>query len=258
MNRTKPVRGSTVKPDHIMLSISDDACTTMTVTWRTCTDIENGYVLCTVCDGMGGANGGRTASTLAQSIFDGYIRENISSCDKNDILDLMQSALTEANKEVFSKAKEDISLHGMGTTLVACLCDGEKYYCITVGDSRIYAMTKDGLEQLSHDHSYVQSLIDSGAITKEEAKSHPNRNIITKAVGTDGEVEGDVFEAECENVSGLLLCSDGLCGYIKHEDMEKICLEAVDVKKCVKLLVEKANSESGADNITAVVIKNSR
>lgn len=220
--------------------------------------LEGGYVLCTVCDGMGGANGGRTASTLAQTTFDAYIGENIASCDKSDILNLMQNALTHANKEVFDKANDDAELHGMGTTLVSCLCDGENYYCITVGDSRIYAISDRGLEQLSHDHSFVQSLIDSGAITEQEAKSHPNRNIITKAVGTDSSVEGDVFETSCSKIDGLLLCSDGLCGYIKHEDMEKICIDTSDVKECVKLLVEKANSESGADNITAIVVKNSR
>ena len=220
-------------------------------------ELDGGYVLCTVCDGMGGANGGKTASTLAQTAFDNYIRDNINSCEKSEYLSLMQKALSEANSVIFNAAKTDAELHGMGTTLVSCLCDGEKYYCIAVGDSRIYAITNNAVEQISHDHSYVQSLIDSGAITKEEARTHPNRNIITKAVGTDSEIQGDVFTVECSLVKGLMLCSDGLCGYIAHDEIEKICLENNEPSKCVSLLVQQANTESGADNITAVVIKNS-
>lgn len=218
--------------------------------------IDEGFVLCTVCDGMGGANGGKTASTLAQTTFDKYIRENIKDCEKKQYLELMQNALKSANDVVFQKAADDAELHGMGTTLVCCLCDGEKYYCITVGDSRIYAITQDALEQISHDHSYVQSLVDSGAITTDEARKHPNRNIITRAVGTDKELTGDVFTVEGERINGLLLCSDGLCGYIEHEQLEKICLQNSEPEKCVNLLIETANNLSGADNITAVVVKN--
>ena len=219
--------------------------------------LDKDVILCTVCDGMGGANGGRMASTLAQTTFDSYIQERLKDCDKQQLLGLMQEALCAANTTLYQKATEDIMLHGMGTTIISCLCDGEKYYCLTVGDSRIYAISDTSVEQLSHDHSYVQSLIDSGAITQQEAKNHPNRNIITKAVGTDEEVTGDVFTVECKNVKGVLLCTDGLCGYIEHEDLEKICLENSEPEKCVARLVEKANFESGADNITAVVIKNS-
>lgn len=218
--------------------------------------IDEGFVLCTVCDGMGGANGGKTASTLAQTTFDAYIRENIKKCEKNEYLELMKNALKNANDVVFQKAADNAELHGMGTTLVCCLCDGEKYYCIAVGDSRIYAITQNALEQISHDHSYVQSLVDSGAITTDEARKHPNRNIITRAVGTDKELTGDVFIVECERINGLLLCSDGLCGYIEHEQLEKICLQNDEPKKCVNLLIETANNLSGADNITAVVVKN--
>lgn len=220
-------------------------------------ELEGGLVLCTVCDGMGGANGGRTASTLAQTTFDAYIEENIAGCEKSEILTLLQKALDEANAALIGKAREDAMLHGMGTTLVSCLCDGQCYFCITVGDSRIYAITDDEVVQLSHDHSYVQSLVDSGAITQEEAKTHPNRNIITKAVGTDEVISGDVFSIECEKVKGLLLCSDGLCGYLEHKDLQKICLEYDEPEKCVSKLVERANFESGADNITAVIVKNS-
>ncbi len=218
--------------------------------------LSDNSILCTVCDGMGGANGGSTASSLAVEIFTAGVQDGIAKCENDvQVLCLMQSALEKANAEIFRKSKEDSSLSGMGTTLVSCLCRNEKYYCIAVGDSRIYAITSKGLKQLSHDHSYVQSLIDSGAITETEAKTHPNRNIITRAVGTSDLIEGDVFSIDEANTDGLLLCSDGLCGYVAHDDMEKICLESKDAEMCAKKLVAKANSESGADNITAVVVR---
>ncbi len=217
---------------------------------------ESGSILCTVCDGMGGANGGSTASSLAVEIFTCCVEESVDKGENElEVLFLLQQALTKANAEVFSKSQEDSSLSGMGTTLVSCLCKDGKYYCIAVGDSRIYAITDKGLKQLSHDHSYVQSLIDSGAITEDEARVHPNRNIITKAVGTAESIEGDLFVIDADNVSGLLLCSDGLCGYVNKSDMERICLENKDAEMCAKKLVAKANSESGADNITAVVVR---
>jgi len=187
----------------------------------------------------------------------GYVSQNIASCEGTAILEVMTEALGKANKAVLDKAKEDVSLKGMGTTIVTCLCDGEKYYCLTVGDSRIYSITEKEVKQLSHDHSYVQGLVDSGAITEKEARLHPSRNIITRAVGTDNQINGDIFTVDCNRVKGLLLCSDGLCGYIEHEDLQKICLEEKSPEKCAEKLIQKANLESGADNITAVVVKNS-
>lgn len=219
-------------------------------------ELGDNSVLCTVCDGMGGANGGSTASSEAAKLFADCVEKSLTEIkDDTQLLCAMQDALSKANAEVFKMSNEDKSLSGMGTTLVSCLCMNDKCYCIAVGDSRIYAITGKGLKQLSHDHSYVQSLVDSGAITENEARVHPNRNIITKAVGTAESIQGDVFSIEAKSIDGLLLCSDGLCGYVRHEDMEKICLESRDAELCAKKLVAKANSESGADNITAVVIR---
>ncbi len=220
-------------------------------------NLSDELVLCTVCDGMGGANGGSTASVLAQSVFDEYVEKRIDEIRTNPekIPEILQAALDKANEAVFSRSEKEAVLQGMGTTLVSCLCDGKKYYCITVGDSRIYAIGKKSVNQLSHDHSYVQRLVDSGAITADEARVHPNRNIITKAVGTEKGIVGDVFTADAASICGLLLCSDGLCGYLDHKKIEKICLENKEPEKCAAALVEAANFESGADNITAVVIK---
>ena len=131
--------------------------------------------------------------------------------------------------------------------------DGERYYCIWVGDSRIYAVDNSGICQISHDHSFVQNLLDSGRITKEEAKQHPNRNIITKAVGIDDEISGDVCTLTAENVRGIMLCSDGLCGYVPEDVIAATLNEKENIEECCKELVKLANDNGGFDNITVAV-----
>ena len=220
--------------------------------------IENlgeNLVLFTVCDGMGGAKGGSEASRLCNETFCCYIKENIASCERAQYIMLLQKALSEANAAVRGKSLVSKEFEGMGTTLVSAIFDGEKYYLIWVGDSRIYAISESGIKQISHDHSFVQSLVDNGSITAEEAKHHPNRNIITKAVGIEDEIEGDVCEISAENFDGILLCSDGLCGYVQSEDIFEVINGEKDAEKCCDRLIELSNAAGGHDNITAVVHK---
>jgi protein phosphatase len=173
----------------------------------------------TVCDGMGGAAGGREASTTAAQEFVNYVEQQLVYGEKETYLAVLEKALEKANESVSDKAKTSKELNGMGTTLVSALFDGESYYCLWVGDSRIYAITSNGLLQISHDHSFVQTLIDNGSITPDEAKVHPNRNIITKAVGTDSSISGDVSKFDAGSIRGLMLCSDGLCGYVDEDEI---------------------------------------
>lgn len=212
-------------------------------------------LLFTVCDGMGGAKGGSEASRLCNETFTCYIKENIGSCDKSEYISLLQRALCTANTSVRRKALLSKEFEGMGTTLVSAVFDGDKYYLIWVGDSRIYAISDFKIKQLSHDHSFVQSLVDNGSITEKEAKLHPNRNIITKAVGIEEEISGDVCEISAENLDGILLCSDGLCGYVSERDISEAVRTEKDAEKCCDRLVELANAAGGHDNITVVVHK---
>lgn len=214
-------------------------------------ELSENLLLMVVCDGMGGAVGGSEASSIATNGFVDYVKENIDNVTHYG--ELMLCALKKANDDVCDKAQSTSGLEGMGTTLVAAIYDGEKYTCVWIGDSRIYALTDDGLLQISHDHSYVQTLIDSGNITQEEAKIHPNRNIITKAVGTDRTLEGDVCVMDAEKINGLLLCSDGLCGYVEEKAIESVCSNEQDTEKCVEKLVQMANDAGGPDNITVIV-----
>ena len=151
-----------------------------------------------------------------------YVEKNIENKQDEEICTLLSDALLEANAFVFDKAQKDEALLGMGTTLCAVLLHENVLYCLSVGDSRIYVVKNDNLLRLSHDHSFVQTLVDSGQISEEEAKNHPNRNIITRAVGTEKSVEGDVFVIDGLSLDKVLICSDGLCGYVEDSETENI------------------------------------
>lgn len=218
-------------------------------------ELAESFVLMIVCDGMGGANGGSEASSLAAEEFASYVEKNIVRGRTDEYLPILENALAEANKKVVEMSESSKELRGMGTTLVCALLDTDCYYCLWVGDSRIYAITPNGLLQISHDHSYVQTLVDNGSITPEEALVHPNRNIITKAVGTEKNISADVSKMSMESIDGLLLCSDGLCGYVDENEIFCVCKEVRDAGDCCRALVELANSNGGPDNITVVVHK---
>ena len=218
-----------------------------------------------VCDGMGGANGGNVASKVAVETFiaelDAYEREHPSFFgeSQDDIVDCLSSGVAAANRAVYKLASTDASLTGMGTTLVACIVSGEKGYIVNVGDSRLYLIEDGEIEQVTHDHSYVQDLIDFGQITLEEAKHHSRRNIITRVVGTQKTVAEDLFVCEMKPGTYAVLCSDGLTN---HVEPEEIC-EMVSmignggtgtIEDACAALIDCANSRGGHDNITAVIL----
>jgi len=212
-------------------------------------------LLCVVCDGMGGAAGGNTASSIASEAFFEYVDKNIENTEENDICTLLNDALADANTQVYEKAKNDKELLGMGTTICAVLVHESKLYCLSVGDSRIYLVKENLLSRLSHDHSFVQTLVDSGQISEQEARVHPNRNIITKAVGTERSVEGDIFVLNENCADKILICSDGLCGYVEDEETSRLLSEANSCESAVCALVDKANDMGGFDNITVIVME---
>lgn len=218
-------------------------------------DFSNGDKLSVVCDGMGGAAGGSVASNLASDTFAQYVKKNIENTQKDEICTLLSDALLESNKSVYEKAQNQSELLGMGTTLCAVLVHEDSLYCLSVGDSRIYIVKNDTLVQLSHDHSFVQTLVDSGQLSEEEAKTHPSRNIITKAVGTEKSVEGDFFVLEQSCADKVLICSDGLCGYVADKETEDILKTDKTCQDKTSLLVDRANDVGGFDNITVVLME---
>lgn len=232
-------------------------------------------VMCVVCDGMGGAKGGSEASALAIEVFCTHMKEFIeknldgsghfkpSVFVRNIIASQLVSAASEANSAVFKKSNEDTNLSGMGTTLVAAVIIDKTLYCANIGDSRLYLVTDDSAKQITHDHSYVQYLVDRGQLTPEEARTSTVRNIITRVIGTDESVTADTFVTGLGDKGYVLLCSDGLTNYIYEDTLLEIVSERTDadvsdedeVRIKVENLVRKANELGGADNITAVLLK---
>lgn len=220
-------------------------------------------LLAVVCDGMGGANGGNIASALASSAFLVVLDEeegknpSFFGMEEDDILNMLERAVDAANTAVFDRASGDKSLTGMGTTLVGCLLCGEDLYVVNVGDSRLYIARGDGIEQISRDHSYVQYLVDMGKLTPDEAKHSKNKNLITRAVGTEKKVDADVFVSLLGSGDTVVLCSDGLTNLVEPEEIAdeiKACADSGDLEVVCDRLITLANDRGGIDNITAVVL----
>lgn len=220
---------------------------------------DESIFLAVVCDGMGGAAGGSCASRLAIEIFkkeltagmNNIIEEGLptDSCEV-----LLSYAVRCANSTVYDSSMNDPSLRGMGTTLVAMLVFRQNVYAVNVGDSRLYVIGEDGICKITRDHSYVQTLVDQGKISEEEAKDHPNKNVIMRAVGTEPEVHPDFFKILPDGKT-FVLCSDGLSNFVNDDEIEKTIKEAATLSEAAEGLIEKANAAGGGDNITAVIVK---
>lgn len=232
--------------------------------------------LCVVCDGMGGAKSGNIASECAIDVFCGSVmkysaskvnRDGILKLTSDDACVILDDAAQDANREVYEKSLSSPDYQGMGTTLVAALFVDDIAYVINIGDSRLYLISDNTITQITHDHSYVQHLIDSGSLSVEDARNHPFRNRITRAVGVGDALECDIFSVELSSleVCYLLLCSDGLSGLLLPEDIYSIISSDLDIdvlidtesELCDKTdrLIEAANEAGGPDNITAVIVK---
>lgn len=223
--------------------------------------------LALVCDGMGGASGGNIASKLA---CDEFIRvadarladENNRPITEGDYSSMLAHAVAAANQAVFRRAETEQGLKGMGTTLVGALVTKDTLYAVNVGDSRLYLFANGHLRQVTHDHSLVQYLLDAGKLTSEEAKTYPNRNVITRAIGIERTVDADIFSVDRMDRTPnllLLLCSDGLSSYVDQTVIEEILSRAVgapvyDGDAAVDALIDAANLAGGADNVTAILL----
>jgi protein phosphatase len=211
-------------------------------------------MLLTVCDGMGGANGGNIASDVACRVFS---EEVMAHWGKEAITseELLRQAAAQANRAVYEASVANEALKGMGTTLVSALVlpDGT-VTALNIGDSRLYLIESGELRQISRDHSYVQYLVDMGQITVEEAKKATIRNIIIRSVGNEAEANPDLFALNTEPGSYLLLCTDGLTNLVSGEDiLSTVQTLGADPKACASRLIDLANEAGGYDNITVIV-----
>lgn len=219
--------------------------------------LDAGAYLCTVCDGMGGANGGNIASEIACKVFTEHVSVGFSSECEDDSA-LLKAAVAKANTAVYEAAISDPALKGMGTTLVSVLIrDNGKATVINVGDSRLYSISSGQIRQITRDHSYVQYLVDMGQITVSEAKNASIRNIIIRSIGNEPETNPDVFSLEHETDGYLLLCTDGLTNCVTNDVIaETISATTQDeLEKCASNLIDLANEGGGGDNITVILVK---
>ena len=204
--------------------------------------------LFTVADGMGGHNAGDYASSHAVRILVDEIRED---ADYNPVK-VIRHAIETANTEIRNRAQEDENLRGMGTTMVVATIVDQYAYVANVGDSRLYVI-QDGIHQITRDHSLVQEMVKMGEISEEEARNHPDKNIITRAIGVKENVEPDIYEYRLKKGDIILMCTDGLSNMVEDEDMFNIVKGSRDVVEAVQMLIEKANSNGGRDNIGVVL-----
>lgn len=211
---------------------------------------SGGSAIAIVADGMGGHQAGEVASSMAIELIK---KELTKKEDIEDLIGLMKKAYINANSEIYNYAKENQKVMGMGTTLVSAVVTDGKLIVANVGDSRAYEIKGRKINQITKDHSYVQSLIDSGMITKEQAMNHPKKNYITRAMGTEESIKADIFVKDYIGQT-VLLCSDGLSGLVTDKEILDIVLKSENTEAAAKALVMSANEHGGTDNITVAII----
>ena len=207
--------------------------------------------LLAVADGMGGHKAGDFASKYTV----GVLKEELERTPLNKPEEILRNVVSIANDKLIEAASADIKLEGMGTTLVAATVVGNTLYFANVGDSRLY-LINEKIRQISKDHSLVEEMVQSGKLHKEDMRTHPNKNIITRALGTNSDVKADCFEIEVDEGDVLLLCSDGLSNMLEDEKIERIIRSnREDMSEAGRQLVQEANEAGGKDNISVVLIQ---
>ena len=212
------------------------------------TPIGNLPNLLVVADGMGGHRAGEYASRLAVEV----LKQELEGSTGDSPEAVMRNAITRANERVLEAARQDAKLSGMGTTLVVATVIERTLYFANVGDSRLYLLSDD-IKQLSKDHSLVQEMVRLGGINQEEAKSHPDKNIITRAIGAKDELDIDFYEYRLKKNDMILMCTDGLSNMVEDEEMLHIVKCSRDVVEAVEQLIERAKDNGGNDNIGVIV-----
>lgn len=219
-----------------------------------CGKLTGDAVFAVICDGMGGANGGNIASAAAikvisERIVEGY-RDGMA---RNSLRNMLESAVSAANIEIYDLSMENMDLRGMGTTVVAVIVTGGLAFIAHVGDSRAYKVNANGIEQVTKDHSIVQAMVEKGQLTQSEAKNHPRKHFITRALGVEETVECDYGEIPFPEDGVFLLCTDGLTNMVEADDIYQT-VRSFFVEDVADRLIAQANMAGGSDNITVVVI----
>lgn len=212
--------------------------------------IGRNYQIYVIADGMGGHNAGEIASEMAVTGIINFVKENYGTIEDSEIL---IDAVSEVNFKIYKHSLDSNNLSGMGTTVTVALVTDECIRVVNVGDSLCYGIERDGIDKITRDHSLVQELLDSGSISLEEAKNHPRKNIITRAVGTNIRVEVDQFTIPKDAYEYFVMCTDGLSNDVSEEDIYSEIRWSDDLDKSCQRLIKLAKCTSGKDNITVLV-----
>ena len=212
-------------------------------------------VVAVVCDGMGGVNGGQIASSIAVKTYMDTLRAKIrAGTSADDFAAISLEGVRLANEAIRARAAQDRELSQMGTTLVSAVCRDGCVRVTNVGDSRGYLVNSEGLRQITHDHSMVERMVEHGDISPQQARRHPGRNIITRGLGPDETVDGDVFTLTIEPGEFLLLCSDGLVNTVTDQEILFEIIHADEPETCLNRLLAISKDRGASDNVTAVLM----
>jgi len=227
--------------------------------FQTFSNEDKDIAVLVVCDGMGGAKAGNIASELAADIFMDEMKRKIDEIEddynRDDIAKMMADAVHTANNTVFEKSLEDEEFSGMGTTLTAAVSTKDGEVVANVGDSRLYHISDKKITQITRDHSVVEDMIERGEITRNEARRHPSRNLITRALGTGINEPPDIFFIKMKSGESIILCSDGLTAVVMDNEIQFELLRGATVRESCEVLVDMALERGAPDNVTAVIFK---
>jgi protein phosphatase len=218
--------------------------------------LDKNSLLCLVCDGMGGAKSGNVASALAAEVFVDDIRRTWKEgMEQAQIDQMLQAAVKLANFTVYDQGQQFEEFSGMGTTLVAMLITEQEVTVVNVGDSRAYRINEGGISRITMDHSVVEMMVQRGELTREEARTYPGKNYITRAIGTEAIAESDLFHLDLERGDFLLLCSDGLTNIMDEQEILFEVVHGEGKDKCCQQLLDIAKSRGAPDNVTCVLVQ---
>ena len=214
------------------------------------------YAVAVVCDGMGGALAGSTASAMAAESFMTHVRSRLDGEEDAVLADVLREAAKYANLRVYDRSYTDFGCMGMGTTLVGVIIRGDECLAVNVGDSRLYHISNGAIRQISEDHSLVEHLIRAGQISRKEGRNHPQKNIITRAVGVEQSVELDIFSVNLSAGDRLLLCSDGLSNTVEDDELLAEICGHTEPEAAGGSLMHLALERGARDNVTLAVVWN--
>ncbi len=207
-----------------------------------------------LCDGMGGAQAGGVAASLAADTFMFHAASSIDeSSSAKDLRMILTGAVEFANQKVYDRSFSDITCMGMGCTLVGLLMNGKRAAVANIGDSRAYLIQRSSIRQITNDHSLVEDMIARGKLTREEARNHPQKNIITRAVGVEPSISSDIFEVKLSPQGRILICSDGLTNLLTDQEILEVVHSRDDLERACTTLLELALQKGAPDNVTVLL-----